>query len=365
MRTHCGTGSQFMHLTLMNDNQIHYEAWVRDPLVMAATLPRFLAPGDDSRLLVEIDNVEGAAGDYEITAEITGPIATDLGANRRQLRLEAGERRSLRVPIRAGDLPGDASVVLRLSGPDGPVGEKTLALGVREVQVWKDVDGILTADPRVCAAAVPVPRVSYSEAAELAYFGAKVLHPVAMQPAVKAGMPVRVKNSYNSKAPGTLITKDFTAKGLVSAITSKSNVVLVDVTSTRMLGAYGFLSTVFDSFKSHKLSVDVVATSEVSVSVTLNKPVLTLSKVESGTLNKLEARSIEDDGLRGVVEDLDDVADVQVKTGRSQITLIANVAESSNVMAVVFQVVSSLLKFLIFSSSATWGQRRVMALNVK
>ncbi|WP_425087559.1 MG2 domain-containing protein [Stappia sp.] len=105
---------------------------VRDPLVMTATLPRFLAPGDDSRLLVEIDNVEGAAGDYEITAEITGPIATDLGANRRQLRLEAGERRSLRVPIRAGDLPGDASVVLRLSGPDSPVGEKTLALGVRD-----------------------------------------------------------------------------------------------------------------------------------------------------------------------------------------------------------------------------------------
>ncbi|WP_051241390.1 alpha-2-macroglobulin family protein [Stappia stellulata] len=105
---------------------------VRDPLVMTATLPRFLAPGDESRLLVEIDNVEGAAGDYEVTADITGPVATDLGANRRKLRLDAGERSSLRVPIRAGDQPGDATLVLRLSGPDGPVGEKTLSLGVRD-----------------------------------------------------------------------------------------------------------------------------------------------------------------------------------------------------------------------------------------
>jgi aspartate kinase len=217
------------------------------------------------------------------------------------------------------------------------------AAGYDEVQVWKDVDGILSADPRICPGALPVPRVSFDEAAELAYFGAQVLHPVAMQPAVVADMPVRVKNSYNPSAPGTLITADWTAKGLVSAITSKSEICVVDVTSTRMLGAYGFLATVFDSFKRHKLSVDVVATSEVSVSLTLNKQVSVLSKVQSGPLNKLWARShIGDEGLCGVVEDLSDIADIQLKEGRSIVTLIANVQQSSNVLAVVFQVMSAL-----------------------
>ena len=203
--------------------------------------------------------------------------------------------------------------------------------------MWKDVDGILSADPRVCPGAVPVPRVSFNEAAELAYFGAKVLHPVAMQPAVRANMPVRVKNSYNPTAPGTLITADFTAKGLVSAITAKSNVCIVDITSTRMLGAYGFLATVFDSFKTHKLSVDAVATSEVSVSLTLNRP--------GPVLNKPDPESqpiVIDEGLRGVFDDLSGVADMTVKEGRSIVTLIANVQQSSNVMAVVFQVMSAL-----------------------
>ena len=216
------------------------------------------------------------------------------------------------------------------------------AAGFDEVQVWKDVDGILTADPRVCEKAMPVPRVSFSEAAELAYFGAKVLHPVAMQPAVRTNMPVRVKNSYNPAAPGTLITSDFTAKGLVSAITSKSGICVVDITSTRMLGAYGFLATVFEAFAKHQLSVDVVATSEVSVSLTLNKNVAILPKVESGTLDKAWAMEIGDEAVRSVCEELEAVADLKIKYGRSIITLIANVQESSNVMALVFQVMSAL-----------------------
>jgi aspartate kinase len=209
------------------------------------------------------------------------------------------------------------------------------ASGFDEVQVWKDVDGILSADPRICAGAVPVPRVSFSEAAELAYFGAKVLHPVAMQPAVQADMPVRVKNSYNPTAPGTLINGDSTPRGLVSAITSKSDIILVDITSTRMLGAIGFLAHVFKSFERRKLSVDVVATSEVSVSLTLNRRI-DIKRKKEGPLD------VEDESLRGVIGDLCDVAEVDVKGGRSIVTLIANLAESSNVMAVVFQVMSAL-----------------------
>jgi len=216
------------------------------------------------------------------------------------------------------------------------------AAGFDEVQVWKDVDGILTADPRVCENAKPVPFVSFSEAAELAYFGAKVLHPDAMKPAVRANLPVRVKNSYNAEAAGTLITADRTQKGLVAAITSKSKVALVDITSTRMLGSYGFLAKVFDIFAKNKLSVDVVATSEVSVSLTLNKNVEILSTKNVENLQWAQRLDVEDESLRGTLEELSEVADIDLKTDLSIVTLIANVAESSNVMAVVFQVMSAL-----------------------
>jgi len=217
------------------------------------------------------------------------------------------------------------------------------AAGYDEVQVWKDVDGILTADPRVCAKALPVSRVSFEEAAELAYFGAQVLHPVAMQPAMRVGMPVRVKNSYNWEAPGTLITgaQDEDA-GLVSAITSKSNVAMIDISSTRMLGSYGFLAKVFSAFDRNKLSVDVIASSEVSVSLTLNKNSEILSKVQDGPMNREWAATADNRALEGLVADLAEVADLSLSNGRSIVTLIANVKRSSSVMAVVFEVLDAL-----------------------
>jgi aspartate kinase len=249
------------------------------------------------------------------------------------------------VGVITGFIGKDAEGCITTLGRGGSDLTATLvsaAAGFDEAQVWKDVDGILSADPRVCENAIPVPHVSYSEAAELAYFGAQVLHPVAMQPAVKAGMPVRVKNSYNAQAEGTLITKDFTSKGLVSAITSKSNVVLVDIKSTRMLGAYGFLSRVFDVFKMMKLSVDTVATSEVSVSLTLNKNVEILSKVQDGPINQRWAANVEDEQLLGVINELSDIAEIDIRPKKSIVTLIANVKESSNVMLVVFQVLQAM-----------------------
>jgi len=249
------------------------------------------------------------------------------------------------VGVITGFIGKDADGAITTLGRGGSDLTATLvasAAGFDEAQVWKDVDGILSADPRVCGAAIPVPAVSYEEAAELAYFGAQVLHPVAMQPAVRTNTPVRVKNSYNAEAPGTLITADLTKKGLVSAITSKSNVAIVDITSTRMLGSYGFLSKVFESFKNRKLSVDVVATSEVSVSLTLNKNVEILTKVQDGPLNQRWAHNCEDAALRGVVEDLSDFSEIDIKGSRSIITLIANVEESSSVLAVVFQVLTAL-----------------------
>lgn len=195
------------------------------------------------------------------------------------------------------------------------------ACGLDEVQVWKDVDGILSSDPRMVPQAVPVDAVSYDEASELAYFGAQVLHPIAMQPAMKKNVPVRVKNSYNPSAEGTVIGPEKTDR-LVTAITFKRQVTLLDIVSTRMLGAYGFLSNVFSTFEKNKLSVDVLASSEVSVSLTLDR------KQSQKNINHL-------------VSDLKDCADVKVKKNRSILTLIADVERSSDVLATVFNAFAS------------------------
>ena len=145
------------------------------------------------------------------------------------------------------------------------------ALGADEIQIWTDVDGMLTADPRVHPAPRVVPHLSFAEAAELAYFGAKVLHPKTIQPALSRGIPVRILNSRRPEASGTLITaRPDRSAAPVTALACKRHVTVVDVTSTRMLEAYGFLRRLFEVFERHQTSVDVVTTSEVSVSVTID-----------------------------------------------------------------------------------------------
>ncbi len=144
-------------------------------------------------------------------------------------------------------------------------------LHAAEIQIWTDVDGMLTADPRVVAHPRVVPHISFAEASELAYFGAKVLHPATIQPAVARDIPVRILNSKRADAPGTLITAERPPSDLgLTALASKKHVTVVDITSTRMLMAHGFLRRLFEVFERHKTSVDVVTTSEVSVSVTVD-----------------------------------------------------------------------------------------------
>lgn len=143
-------------------------------------------------------------------------------------------------------------------------------LQAREIQIWTDVAGVLTADPRVVPKATTIARLSYEEAAELAYFGAKVLHPKTILPAVVRGIPVRICNSRSPDAGDTVIFFD-TEKTphTVKAIAHKKGVTIVHVTSARMLGAYGFLRALFEVFDKHQTIVDLVATSEVSVSLSL------------------------------------------------------------------------------------------------
>ncbi|CAL5370337.1 unnamed protein product [Camellia sinensis] len=202
------------------------------------------------------------------------------------------------------------------------------ALGLREIQVWKDVDGVLTCDPNIYARAEPVPYLTFEEAAELAYFGAQVLHPQSMRPAREGDIPVRVKNSYNPKAPGTLITRarDM-SKAVLTSIVLKRNVTMLDIVSTRMLGQYGFLAKVFSTFEDLGISVDVVATSEVSISLTLDP-----SKLWSRELIQQASE------LDHVVEELEKIAVVNLLQKRSIISLIGNVQRSSLILEKVFRV---------------------------
>ncbi|KAL8519957.1 hypothetical protein ACS0TY_010769 [Phlomoides rotata] len=200
------------------------------------------------------------------------------------------------------------------------------ALGLREIQVWKDVNGVLTCDPSIHPGARPVPNLTFEEASELAYFGAQVLHPQSMRPAMDGNIPVRVKNSYNPKAPGTLITKNRDmAKALLTSIVLKQNVTLLDIVSTRMLGQFGFLAKVFAIFEELDISVDVVATSEVSISLTLDP-----SKIWSRELIKQE--------LDHMVEELGKIAVVKLLPQRSIISLIGNIQYSSLILEKAFSV---------------------------
>ena len=223
------------------------------------------------------------------------------------------------IPIVTGFIAKDRQGYITTLGRGGSDLTATMlgaALGADEIQTWKDVDGILTADPRVVKEARPVPEVTYDEAAELAYFGAQVLHPRSMMPCRKTGTPVRVKNSYNIESPGSIIVEKHSTEPLpVRAITSVKGVTLIDIVSTRMLGAAGFLAHIFNQFLKWEISVDVVATSEVSVSLTVN--------------TKRD--------LKPLINDLSNVADVEVKTGKSIITIICDVARTSKILAAGFE----------------------------
>ncbi len=140
-----------------------------------------------------------------------------------------------------------------------------------EIQIWTDVDGMLTADPTVMKGGHRVKACSFSEAAEMAYFGAKVLHPATVLPAIDRNIPVRILNSRRPEIEGTLITTTApTSKNVVKSIACKKEVTVLDVTSSRMLMAYGFLSRIFEIFNRLETPVDMLATSEVSVSLTID-----------------------------------------------------------------------------------------------
>lgn len=143
------------------------------------------------------------------------------------------------------------------------------AVGADEIQIWTDIDGMHNNDPRVVDKTEAVRSLHFEEAAELAYFGAKILHPTCVQPAKYANIPVRLLNTMDPTAPGTLISND-TEKDKIKAVAAKDNITAIKIKSGRMLLAYGFLRKVFEIFESYQTSIDMICTSEVGVSVTVD-----------------------------------------------------------------------------------------------
>jgi len=211
-----------------------------------------------------------------------------------------------------------ATTTLGRGGSDYSAAIIGAAAGANEIQIWTDVDGMMTADPRLIPGARVIDRISYVEAAELAWFGAKVLHPKTIAPAVAQRIPVRVLNTHNVASPGTLITEEGDTRDSAGprAVAVKRGITVVHMTSNKMLGAHGFLARLFAIFEELEVSVDLITTSEVSVSVTID----------------------EKHNLRQLTERLRPVADVEVLENRCIVAIVGrNLMRDSMVGAKIFE----------------------------
>jgi aspartate kinase len=196
------------------------------------------------------------------------------------------------------------------------------ALNAESIEIWTDVDGMMTTDPNLCPEAHRIKVISFGEAAELAYFGAKVLHPATVLPAIRKNIPVRVLNSRNPKNEGTLIVAQAPhSKSIFKAIAAKKRITIIDVVATRMLMAHGFLRQIFDIFDRHRCPVDVVSTSEVSVSVTVES---------NGEIPEIMA-------------ELKQIAEVSQKVGSAIVCLVGeNIRDTPGIAAQVFGAIADI-----------------------
>ena len=163
---------------------------------------------------------------------------------------------------------GEVDNLLR-GGSDYTASLVGAAIHAEEIQIWADIDGMHNNDPRVVEGTEAVRQLHFEEAAELAYFGAKILHPTCVQPAKFAGIPVRLKNTMEPDAPGTIID-NVTVRGKIKAVAAKDNITAIKIKSSRMLLATGFLRKVFEIFESYQTAIDMIATSEVGVSMSID-----------------------------------------------------------------------------------------------
>jgi aspartate kinase len=227
------------------------------------------------------------------------------------------------VPVLGGFIGATAQGVTTTLGRGGSDYSASIfgaCLDAAEIQIWTDVDGMLSADPRVLPGGHRVKSISFAEAAELAYFGAKVLHPATLAPAMEKNIPVRILNSRRPAVEGTrIVAEAVPCANVLKSIACKTRITLLNIHSTRMLMAHGFLRAIFDVFERFETSVDVVATSEVSVSVTIDNT----------------AR------LGPLVEALAAIAEVEVESGHAIVCAVGDgIRETRGVAGRVFRALN-------------------------
>jgi aspartate kinase len=209
-----------------------------------------------------------------------------------------------------------ATTTLGRGGSDFTASIVGAAVDAQEIQIWTDVDGVLTCDPRLVPEARPVKIISFDEAAELAYFGAKVLHPATIAPAKEKGIPVRVLNSRRPEAPGThIVAETMPCANVLKSVACKRGLTVMNIRSNRMLMAHGFLRHIFEVFDRHRTPVDMVSTSEVSLSLTVDN----------------------DGRLAEICADLAPLADVSVEKDQAILCAVGdNIRHTAGVAARVF-----------------------------
>src|SRR5215470_10968310 len=223
------------------------------------------------------------------------------------------------VPIMGGFIGSTrdgATTTLGRGGSDFTAAVVGAGLGAESIEIWTDVDGMMTTDPRICRDAHRIRTISFDEAAELAYFGAKVPHPATLLPAVQKDIPVLVLNSRNPGCEGTrIIARAPQCRNYFKAIAAKRRITIVDVVATRMLMAHGFLKSIFEIFDRHRCPVDMVSTSEVSISLTVDST----------------------EAIPAIAADLEELADVKYEGRKAIVCLVGeNIRGTRGIAAKVF-----------------------------
>lgn len=195
---------------------------------------------------------------------------------------------------------GGEPTVLGRGGSDYSASLIGMSIDAEKIEIWTDVDGVKTADPRIVENTKSLEKISFEEAAEMAHFGAKVLHPLTIEPAIKKSIPIYVLNSMNPSGKGTAILQSEYIENGVKSVSFKENISVINIFSTRMINTSGFLTSVFRSFSEHKVSVDLISTSEANISVTVDAS----EKIDE------------------VVKELSEFAEVIVDTDKSQVSVI-------------------------------------------
>ncbi|MES1259175.1 MAG: aspartate kinase [Gemmatimonadota bacterium] len=277
---------------------------------------------------VEVDARQVVVTDEAHTRAVPLPDAIAVAAE----RLVAPQLRDGKIPVMAGFVGATTGGVTSTLGRGGSAFSASLigaALHADAIEIWTDVDGMLTADPRVVPDARLIAEIRFDEASELASFGAKVLHPSTIAPAVRLGIPVYVLNSMRPDGAGTRITTGAPRRS-VTAIAGKRGTSVVKLRSSKMLLAHGFLRTIFEVFERHRTSVDVIATSEVEVSLTVDH----------------------DERLDVVLADLAGLADVSVERSLGIVSLVgAGLTDQTATIATAFAALGDITVHMLSLSS--------------